>query len=157
MKAECYLKTPVGMLCIEEESEAITAVYVDKECEEGVECKEPRTELLKRAKTQLEEYFNGMRRDFELPIRMRGTQFQQKVWNALCTIPYGETRSYGDIAKQIGNPKACRAVGGANNKNHILIVVPCHRVIGADGSLVGFGCGLEIKKYLLDMEKNFIK
>lgn len=102
---------------------------------------------------QLEEYFQGNRKRFDVPIHMSGTPFQQSVWRALQEIPYGETRSYKDIAAAIGNPKACRAVGMANNRNEILILVPCHRVIGADGSLVGFGCGLDAKKYLLNLEK----
>lgn len=102
---------------------------------------------------QLEEYFQGNRKTFDVPVHMKGTPFQQSVWNALREIPYGETRSYKEIAQAIGNPKACRAVGMANNRNQILIIVPCHRVIGADGSLVGFGCGLNAKKYLLNLEK----
>ena len=113
---------------------------------------EPETDLLKRAGLQLMEYFQGIRTEFTLPLAPKGTEFQKKVWKALCTIPYGQTRSYGQIAAQIGNPKACRAVGGANNKNPVWIFIPCHRVIGANGSLVGFGGGLYAKEYMLKLE-----
>ena len=148
----CYLDSPIGRLKIEEDGEAITALHlcideVDKADEANNE-----TSLLQETKEQLEEYFTGKRKEFNLPISLNGTDFQKKVWNALRTIPYGETLSYGEVAAKIGNPKASRAVGGANNKNPILIIVPCHRVIGADGSLVGFGCGLPAKEYLLALE-----
>lgn len=108
--------------------------------------------LLDKAVRQLEAYLAGSLRVFDLPLTLEGTSFQKSVWQALCTIPYGETRSYGDIAAQIGNPKASRAVGGANNKNSIAVVIPCHRVIGATGNLVGYAGGLNIKQYLLDLE-----
>lgn len=176
MKHKCHLHTPIGIICIEADEEAVTALYFDRDYEEqynltetfGAEAevfdrtrssidiqflKEPETELLKKAGDQLTEYFQGKRKVFDLPLEPAGTEFQKKVWRALCTIPYGQTRSYGEIATQIGNPKACRAVGGANNKNPIMIFIPCHRVIGADGSLVGFGGGLYAKKYMLDLEK----
>lgn len=104
--------------------------------------------------SQLLEFFSGKRTSFDFEYELRGTDFQKKVWNALCDIPYGETRSYKDIAIAIGNPKASRAVGNANNKNPITIVVPCHRVIGANGKLVGYAGGLEMKQKLLTIEKN---
>jgi methylated-DNA-[protein]-cysteine S-methyltransferase len=103
---------------------------------------------------QLAAYFDGTLQTFDLKLEMAGTQFQRKVWEALRTIPYGETRSYGEIARQIGAPTAFRAVGLANGHNPIAVIVPCHRVIGANGSLTGFGGGLERKSALLDMEKN---
>lgn len=106
------------------------------------------------AKKQLDEYFAGDRKVFDLPITFNGTDFQKKVWRALCDIPYGETRSYKDIAIAIGNENACRAVGMANNKNPITIIVPCHRVIGSNSKLVGYAGGLDMKKGLLEMEKN---
>jgi len=109
--------------------------------------------LTDKAAGQLEEYFAGKRREFDVPLDPQGTQFQRIVWNALLKIPYGETRSYKQIAQMVGNPKACRAVGMANNKNPIWIVIPCHRVIGADGSLTGYGGGLEMKQRLLELEK----
>lgn len=101
---------------------------------------------------QVTEYFQGSRTAFTIPIQMEGTPFQRSVWQALQTIPYGETRSYGQIATAIGNPKGSRAVGMANNKNHLLLFVPCHRVVGANGQLVGFGAGLPLKKQLLQLE-----
>lgn len=163
MKHKCYLQTPIGVICIEEEGEAVTALYIDRMQEEGDHTDEPdgkmcfledpETDLLKKAGIQLMEYFQGKRKEFSLPLMPEGTAFQKKVWQALSTIPYGETRSYGQIAAQIKNPKASRAVGGANHKNPIMIFIPCHRVIGADGSLVGFGGGLRAKRYMLDLEK----
>jgi methylated-DNA-[protein]-cysteine S-methyltransferase len=111
--------------------------------------------LLKKAATQFVEYFGGKRKAFDLPLTLQGTDFQISVWKALQSIPAGETRSYKDVAALIGNPKACRAVGMANNRNPIAIIVPCHRVIGADGSLTGYASGLPIKQQLLDLEKRF--
>ena len=112
------------------------------------------TPLIKDAFRQLSEYLIGERKEFDLPIRMRGTEFQKRVWRALLDIPYGETRSYKQIAEAIGNPKGVRAVDMANNRNQLLIVIPCHRVIGASGSLVGYGEGLEMKEFLLRLEKS---
>ena len=108
--------------------------------------------ILDRVKRELDEYWAGKRTVFTVPLNAVGTPFQQKVWQALLTIAYGETRSYGQIAAQIGNPKASRAVGMANNRNPISIIIPCHRVIGSDGRLVGYGGGLEKKVWLLDFE-----
>ena len=108
---------------------------------------------LSEAKRQLGEYFAGDRREFDLPLAPDGTAFQHRVWNALRRIPYAETRSYGDLAKRIGNPTASRAVGAANGCNPLAIVVPCHRVIGADGSLTGYGGGLPVKAALLALEQ----
>lgn len=170
MKHKCYVRTPIGMICIGEDGEAVTDLYLDREYRKQYhagrnEAKteadnpsmgfvdEPQTELLKRAGTELMEYFQGKRKEFTLPLSPQGTEFQKKVWEALRSIPYGETRSYGEIAAQVGNPRAARAVGGANNKNPIMIFIPCHRVVGADGSLTGFACGLEAKKYMLDLER----
>jgi len=107
------------------------------------------------ARQQLEQYFAGARREFELPLSSKGTEFQQKVWSALGQIPFGETRSYGEQARLVGDYKAVRAVGMANGKNPIPIIVPCHRVIGADGSMTGFGGGIERKKWLLAHEARF--
>ena len=111
-----------------------------------------RTELMERTAGELEEYMAGERTSFDLPLKPVGTEFQKKVWNALLTIPYGETKSYKDIAVKIDNPKGCRAVGMANNRNPIPIIIPCHRVIGANGSLIGYGGGLDIKVKLLELE-----
>ena len=115
------------------------------------------TELIKRAKKQLFEYFEGKRKNFDLPLLKEGTPFQISVWSALEKIPYGKTRSYKDIAIAINNPKAVRAVGMANNRNKIAIFIPCHRVIGMDGKLVGYGGGLHIKQFLLELEGIKIK
>ncbi len=152
MKTIHYQETPVGWIGIAEEDGEITDLLFGKDnVKEGMaKGKTPLTEL---AGQQVQEYFEGKRESFELPIRLDGTEFQKKVWNALCGIPYGETRSYKEIAKAIGNEKAVRAVGMANNRNPISIIVPCHRVIGSDGKLVGYGGGLDAKEHLLGLEK----
>jgi methylated-DNA-[protein]-cysteine S-methyltransferase len=112
---------------------------------------------LKEVTRQLRAYFSGELESFELPLAPEGTAFQQKVWSELCTIPYGETTSYGELARRIGNPNACRAVGLANGSNPIPIVIPCHRVIGANGKLTGYGGGLPIKEKLLALEKRELR
>ncbi|MGE5389918.1 MAG: methylated-DNA--[protein]-cysteine S-methyltransferase [Deltaproteobacteria bacterium] len=111
------------------------------------------TDLLKEAASQLRAYFKGTLKTFRVSIEPRGTSFMQQVWSSLQQIPYGETSSYKDIAVAIGRPRACRAVGQANNRNPIPIIIPCHRVIGANGQLVGYGGGLGIKEYLLELER----
>lgn len=111
------------------------------------------TDLIKKAYEELSQYLNGERKKFTVPLNPKGTEFQQKVWKVLQTIPFGETKSYGQVAVEIGNPKACRAVGMANHRNPILIMIPCHRVIGADGSLTGYGGGLSLKEFLLNLEQ----
>ena len=108
------------------------------------------------AVTQLEEYCDGSRRDFDLPLDLQGTEFQVAAWRALADIPYGHTASYGQQAASIGRPKAVRAIGGANGRNPVAIVLPCHRIVGADGSLTGFGGGIEVKKWLLDHEQSML-
>ena len=108
--------------------------------------------ILDEAQRQLTEYFSGRRREFDLPLAPAGTEFQRAVWTALRAIPYGETISYGELARRLGRPRAARAVGTANGRNPIPIVIPCHRVVGADGSLVGYGGGLDIKRRLLELE-----
>ncbi len=108
--------------------------------------------LLRQARRQLEQYFEGRRREFDLPLGLRGTPFQERVWRALLEIPYGETRSYGQIARALGVPRGARAVGGANHANPLAIVVPCHRVIASDATLGGYGGGLERKRFLLELE-----
>jgi methylated-DNA-[protein]-cysteine S-methyltransferase len=113
-------------------------------------------ESVNDAITQLEEYFAGSRLDFELPLDLQGTEFQIAAWNALAEIPYGRTASYGQQAASIGRPKAVRAIGGANGRNPVAIVLPCHRIVGADGSLTGFGGGIEVKKWLLDHEQSIL-
>lgn len=110
------------------------------------------TPLIQNAAVQIDEFLNGLRKQFDLPLAPSGTKFQKQVWQSLLDIPYGETRSYKDIAVSINNPKAYRAVGMANNKNPIMIVIPCHRVIGSNGDLVGYGGGINIKEILLNIE-----
>lgn len=117
---------------------------------------QPNGEMLSEAADQLQEYFAGNRRRFDLKLDLQGTSFQVKVWRALLEISYGETRSYRQVAEAIGFPKAVRAVGGANNRNPLPIVVPCHRVIGSDGTLTGYGGGLSIKEHLLSLERGVI-
>lgn len=114
---------------------------------------EPDTGALREIRRELEAYFSGRLRTFGVPVRPEGTDFQRRVWETLCRIPYGETISYAELARQVGNPRAVRAVGMANGANPIAIVVPCHRVIGSSGALVGFGGGLPIKQALLDLER----
>ena len=112
------------------------------------------TPLIKRAFSELEEYFNGQRKTFDLPLKLEGTEFQKKVWLQLMNIPYGKTTTYKDIATEIGNTNASRAVGNANNKNPIAIIIPCHRVIGSNNKLTGYAGGLDKKEKLLNLEKN---
>jgi methylated-DNA-[protein]-cysteine S-methyltransferase len=117
------------------------------------EFNEKETPLIKKTANQLDEYFSKKLKKFDIPIELDGTDFQKKVWNALQNIPYGETCSYGEIAAGTGNPKASRAVGMANNRNPVPIIVPCHRVIGHDGNLTGYAGGLDLKQALLELEK----
>jgi len=153
--------SPIGRLLLTSNGEALTGLYMDvpardaerhlqRVINEGFE--DATAAPLPKALRQLEEYFAGSRRVFDLPLALRGTPFQQRVWQALSEIPFGETWSYGQLAKRIGNPKASRAVGLANGSNPISILVPCHRVIGADGSLTGYGGGMERKQWLLRHE-----
>ena len=157
MKYMFYYNTKIGRIGIEENGMAITRLdFINKDVQEEI-IEENETALLKEAIKQLNEYLDGKRTLFDLPLEPKGTEFQKKVWNALKEIPFGETRSYGEIAKIIGNEKASRAVGMANNKNPIAIIVPCHRVIGANGKLVGYAGGIDIKEKLLELEKNYAK
>lgn len=151
MKNIYYYETTIGVIGIADNGNAITSISFKKD-EVLHNFLERETELIKKAYKELTEFLLGERKEFDLPIEMEGTTFQKNVWNALLNIPYGETRSYKEIAEFIGNPKACRAVGMANNKNPIGIIVPCHRVIGSNGKLVGYNGGLDIKKKLLDIE-----
>ena len=144
-----------GIIGVAEEGGAITELFFEHHVPAGfaaAEAKCEETPLIKKAALQLKKYFSGKLREFSLPLDMRGTAFQIDVWNALQQIPYGETRSYKDIAALIDRPKAVRAVGLANNRNPVSIIVPCHRVIGHNGALVGYGGGLPLKRYLLNLE-----
>jgi methylated-DNA-[protein]-cysteine S-methyltransferase len=142
---------PFGRLMLAEEAGALVRVWFPNETVPALTQAE--TPLLRAAKQQLSEYFRGARRSFDLPLKPEGTVFRTKCWQALLGIPYGETISYGELARRIGRPKAARAVGQANHDNPIPIFIPCHRVIGTDGSLVGFGGGLSIKEFLLRLER----
>jgi methylated-DNA-[protein]-cysteine S-methyltransferase len=141
-------ETKLGSVTFVEEDGTLLAITTHRSFEGIIK----ETNLIKEAYRQFSEYLEGERKVFDLPFKMQGTEFQKRVWKALCDIPYGETRSYKQIAEAIGNPKAVRAVGMANNKNPLLVVVPCHRVIGANGQLVGYASGLEKKRFLLQLE-----
>ena len=149
------LDSPVGALSLVATDRALVALVWRREShaasfEQAVET--PSHPLLLETSRQLREYFAGSRRTFDLPLEFRGTEFQRRAWAALLTIPYGETRTYGQMAEQIGNPTAVRAVGAANGRNPISIIAPCHRVIGMNGDLTGFGGGLDAKAHLLSLE-----
>jgi methylated-DNA-[protein]-cysteine S-methyltransferase len=150
----CYFDTPIGELLLAGDAGALSMIGFPK----GAMRRDPETDWIYNeepfadARTQLAEYFSGERKDFDLPLSLAGTEFQVSVLKALQEIPYGETTSYGAIAKKIGRPKAMRAVGAANGRNPIPIIVPCHRVIGSSGDLTGFGGGLDTKEALLRLE-----
>jgi len=153
------IDSPVGKLKLVASDTALVGLFWEKEDLSHFRFEPARTSsesehpILSRAETQLKEYFGGKRKSFDLPLAPTGTPFQGKVWKALRQIPFGTTKSYLEIAQAIGSPKACRAVGAANGRNPISIIIPCHRVIGADGKLTGFGGGLDVKEKLLSLEK----
>ena len=146
---ERLIESPVGPLTLRAEDGALTAILFG-DMRKGLP---GGTRVLEQAAAELAEYFEGSRREFTVPVRLTGTDFQQEVWAALCEIPYGATATYGDIARRVGRPRACRAVGMANHRNPVPIIVPCHRVIGSGGALTGYGGGLAVKSYLLAWEK----
>jgi methylated-DNA-[protein]-cysteine S-methyltransferase len=143
------LRSPIGELLLVGHEGALRGLYMDARPRAGWRSADL---PFARACEQLEQYFAGERSEFDLELDMRGTDFQRSVWDALLTIPYGETRSYGEIASQLGRPDRARAVGTANGSNPVSIIVPCHRVIGADGSLTGYAGGLHRKRWLLEHE-----
>jgi methylated-DNA-[protein]-cysteine S-methyltransferase len=147
-----FLASPVGILKIEGDVEVIKLVTF---C--GQPLKEDPSEVLLDCKKQLMEYFNKKRQQFTIPIKPSGTAFQKEVWDRVCHIPFGKTLSYSEIARDLGSLKKVRAVGVANGKNPIPIIIPCHRVIGINGALIGYAGGKERKKWLLDLEKEFIQ
>lgn len=148
------MQSPVGEIVIIEDKGKIVEIDIAKNNKlDNIEEKD--TELLLQTEKQLKEYFEGKRFDFEIPLNPIGTEFMQSVWKALEQIPYGETRTYKEIADAVGNPKASRAVGMANHRNPIPIIIPCHRVIGSNNKLVGYGLGLDMKQYLLELEKEY--
>jgi methylated-DNA-[protein]-cysteine S-methyltransferase len=160
MKVFCYVESPIGRLMLTSDGTALTGLYMNLYRNKpsklpGLDddwIQNATIDPLPAAARQLKEYFAGKRREFDLPLRMEGTEFQQRVWRELTKIPFGETRSYGQLAKRLNNPNGSRAVGLANGRNPIAVIVPCHRVIGADGSLTGFGGGLDRKEWLLTHE-----
>jgi methylated-DNA-[protein]-cysteine S-methyltransferase len=152
-----FVESPVGKLKLVASNKGLTAILWENDSPRRVPLQEllldDKHPVLMRVESQLKEYFAGSRQTFDIPLDMRGTTFQKSVWEALLAIPFGETRSYGELAKQLGRPSASRAVGAANGRNPVSIVVPCHRVIGSSGKLTGFAGGLEVKALLLNLEK----
>jgi methylated-DNA-[protein]-cysteine S-methyltransferase len=152
MNAFSYFESPIGRLLLTSDGAALTGLYMEPsrkaQCTDGW-IEDVTVAPLSATVRQLTEYFEGTRREFDLPLRLQGTAFQQRVWRQLTEIPYGQTWSYGQLAQRIDKPSASRAVGLANGRNPISILVPCHRVIGADGSLTGYGGGIERKRWLL--------
>ena len=150
------IKTPIGIITVKEKSNKIIELQLNSNLVQPIKENEKikETPLLIETEKQLTEYFNKTRTKFDLPLAPQGTDFMKRVWKELIKIPYGETRTYKQIAQKIGNEKASRAVGMANNKNPIPIIIPCHRVIGANNKLVGYALGLDKKEFLLNLEKN---
>jgi methylated-DNA-[protein]-cysteine S-methyltransferase len=150
------MDSPVGRLQLVASDDGLAAILWENDRPHrvrlNIEAADDRHPVLVETERQLGEYFAGERKEFTVKLDVDGTAFQRKVWNALLTIPFGETRSYGQIAKQIGNPAAVRAVGAANGRNPVSIIAPCHRVIGSTGKLTGFGGGLDVKAHLLALE-----
>ena len=150
-RGQLYYESPIGIIQIEGSEDAITQVHF----QDGSETRTQKSfAILAECRDQLDAYFKGKLKKFDLPLFLQGTPFQKLVWQALMKIPYGVTVSYSELAASINRPKAVRAVGGANHRNPIAIIIPCHRVIGADGKLVGYGGGLWRKEWLLNHEKS---
>lgn len=147
-----HIETPIGRLALCADGDGLCALRFAATGEEM-----DAAPVLLQAERELEEYFAGRRTTFSVPLSMQGTPFQMAVWEALRAIPYGETRTYASLARQIGHPRACRAVGMANHVNPLPILVPCHRVVGADGRLTGYAGGLNVKKFLLKLEGAHVK
>ena len=153
MKYIKQIYTKLGNIAIIEEDNKIIAIEINKKIEEEMVQKE--TPLLKETEKQLLEYLEGRRKTFDVPLNPKGTKFMKQVWTALQEIPYGEVRTYGQIAQTVGKPKAARAVGMANHRNPIPIIIPCHRVIGCNGILVGYALGMDMLEFLLKLEGIF--
>jgi methylated-DNA-[protein]-cysteine S-methyltransferase len=149
IEAAGFYKSPIGNVVFNVTEAGVSEIHFSDEPVRAVSDKNP---IVGICAAQLDEYFRGARKAFSVPLDLRGTEFRMKVWRALLQIPYGETSTYGRIAVSVGNPKAVRAVGGANHNNPISIIVPCHRVIGGDGGLTGYGGGLHRKQWLLEHE-----
>lgn len=151
MKKVWYYDSPIGLLGIGCDEAGVSDIFLEKEGGLSDAALEE-TPMHIRAAVELVEYFMGDRRGFSMPLSLKGTEFQKKVWRELLNIPYGQTRSYQDIAAAVGSPKAARAVGMANHNNPVMIVVPCHRVVGKRGNLTGYAGGLDVKAFLLELE-----
>ena len=149
----CHYDSPIGRLDLIANQQALVAVLSETTTLLQDAIFDPEQPILQQTKIQLDEYFLGQRREFDLALEPQGTDFQKRAWQALRQIPYGETRSYLQQAQMLAQPKAVRAVGAANGKNPILIIIPCHRVIGSNGKLVGFSSGIEKKQFLLNLEQ----
>jgi len=150
---QTIIDSPVGPLRLESDGEALTRIAFVEGGTKDSGREPPRVGVLAEAARQLRAYFAKERRDFDLPLRPAGTELQRATWRALATIPYGQTISYAELARRIDRPRAVRAVGAANGRNPLPIVLPCHRVIGSDGTLTGYGGGLPLKRWLLDLEQ----
>jgi len=144
--------TPYGKITVVSNGSAVVSLKHENNITPA--CEKKADAITDMAAKQLGEYFSGKRKEFDVPLAPQGTEFQQRVWSALREIPYGETRSYRQVAEKAGNPKACRAAGSANNRNPIWIIIPCHRVIGTNGSLTGYAGGLDMKRKVLELEKS---
>lgn len=156
MQSVFYYDTGIGKIAVAENGKSVTHIlFMTERIPKGLMVQE--TPLIAETVRQIEEYAEGKRKTFDVPVEFNGTSFQMKAWKALQTIPYGEVRSYKQMAEQIGSPKAFRAVGLANNRNPISIIVPCHRVIGSDGSMIGYAGGMDVKRRLLEMERRLSK
>ena len=157
-RSHAVVDSPCGPLTLVADGEALCGLYMTEQRHlpdvSTFGHPDPGAAIFVRTQTELKEYFAGQRREFTVPITFHGTPFQQQVWQELKEIPYGVTISYGELADRLGKPSASRAVGLANGKNPVSIIVPCHRVVGANGSLTGYGGGLERKRYLLDFEQD---
>ncbi|MFC4908826.1 methylated-DNA--[protein]-cysteine S-methyltransferase [Actinomadura gamaensis] len=159
MHTHVVIDSPVGPLTLVADGPELVGLYMTEQRHRPEEETfgspgDPQDEPFASVAAQLAAYFAGERHDFDLPLKMKGTPFQRRVWDALTRIPYGETVSYGELAAELGNPSASRAVGLANGRNPIGIIVPCHRVVGSTGSLTGYGGGIERKRFLLDFERS---
>lgn len=155
-KVQWIIGSPVGPIHLEATNMGLCGVYLDEAAIGEPSVNPPSHPLLRKAAEQLADYFSGRRFAFDLPLDVEGTPFQKKVWAALKQIPYGKTRSYQEIAKAIGNPSAARAVGGANGRNPVSVIVPCHRVIASDGGWGGYSGGISIKQKLLQLEQRAV-
>ncbi|MCC0781983.1 methylated-DNA--[protein]-cysteine S-methyltransferase [Clostridioides sp. ES-S-0108-01] len=153
MKNIFYYETKIGKIGIAEKNNYITNLFFGTSGLDSERYLAKETKIIKEASKQLKEYLDGDRKEFDLPLQLSGGEFSKKVWNELCKIPYGETKTYIELANIINNPKSYRAVGMANSKNPISIFIPCHRLVGSNGSLRGYLGGIKIKEYLLKLEK----